>query len=76
MIQRIENNKLKTDKLICITFAISKFKVIFKIYANSKTIKLISILSNSMTDFDTNRIVLNEFYNHFDDDCYMITIDE
>lgn len=76
MIQRIENNTLKTDKDICITFAISKFKVIFKIYANSKTIKLISILSNSMTDFDTNRIVLNEFYNHFDDDCYMIIIDE
>ena len=76
MIQRIENNALKTDKDICITFAISKFKVILKVNSTSKIIKLITILSNSMTDFDSNRLILNEFYNHFDDDCYMITIDE
>ena len=76
MIQRIENNTLKTDKDICITFAISKFKVILSVKMSSKTIYLNTILSNSMTDFDTNRIVLNEFYNHFDDNCYMITIDE
>ena len=76
MIQRIENNTLKTDKDIFITFAISKFKVILRVYTNTKTIILNTILSNAMTDFDTNRIVLNEFYNHFDDDCYMITIDE
>ena len=76
MIQRIENNTLKADKDICITFAISKFKVILRVYTNTKTIILNTILSNSMTDFDTNRIVLNEFYNHFDDDCYMIIIDE
>ena len=76
MIQRIENNTLKTDKDICITFAISKFKVILRVYTNTKTIILNTILSNAMTDFDTNRIVLNEFYNHFDDDCYIIIIDE
>lgn len=76
MIQRIENNTLKADKDICITFAISKFKVILRVYTNTKTIILNTILSNAMTDFDTNRIVLNEFYNHFDDDCYMINIDE
>lgn len=76
MIQRIENNRLKTDKLICITFAISKFKVILKVDSTSKIIKIITILSNSMTDFDSNRLILNEFYNHFDDDCYILTIDE
>ena len=76
MIQRIENNTLKTDSDICITFAISKFKVILKVNSTSKIIKLITILSNWMTDFDSNRLILNEFYNHFDDDCYMITIDE
>lgn len=76
MIQRIENNALKTDKDICITFVISKFKVILKVNSTSKIIKLITILSNWMTDFDSNRLILNEFYNHFDDDCYMITIDE
>lgn len=76
MIQRIENNALKTDKDICITFAISKFKVILKVNSTSKIIKLITILSNWMTDFDSNRLILNEFYNHFDDDCYILTIDE
>lgn len=76
MIQRIENNTLKTDKRICITFAISKFKVIFDVDDKLKIINLITILSNTMTDFDDYRIVLNEFYNHFDDDCYMIIIDE
>lgn len=76
MIQRIENNTLKADKDICITFAISKFKVILKVDSTSKIIKLITILSNAMTDFDSNRLILNEFYNHFDDECYIITIDE
>ena len=76
MIQRIENNTLKSDKDICITFAISKFKVILKVNVTSKIIRLITILSNWMTDNYANRLILNEFYNHFDDDCYMITIDE
>ena len=76
MIQRIENNKLKTDKKICITFAISKFKVILKVDDITKIIILNTILSDKMPDNYTNRLVLNEFYNHFDDDCYMITIDE
>lgn len=76
MIQRIENNTLKADKDICITFAISKFKVILTVKEKYKTIILNTILSNAMTDFDTNRMVLNEFYNHFDDDCYILTIDE
>lgn len=76
MIQRIENNTLKTDKKICITFAISKFKVILTVNVSSKIITLNTILSNTMPDNFTNRMILNEFYNHFDDDCYMITIDE
>lgn len=76
MIQRIENNTLKTDKDICITFAISKFKVILNVKESSKIIYLITILSNWMSDNYANRMILNEFYNHFDDDCYMITIDE
>lgn len=76
MIQRIENNTLKTDKDICIIFTISKFKVILNVKESSKIIYLITILSNTMTDFDDYRIVLNEFYNHFDEDSYIITIDE
>lgn len=76
MIQRIENNTLKTDKKICIIFAISKFKVILTVNVSSKIITLNTILSNTMPDNFTNRMILNEFYNHFDDDCYMITIDE
>lgn len=76
MIQRIQNNTLKTDKKICITFAISKFKVILTVNDNTKIITLNTILANTMPDNFTNRMILNEFYNYFDDDCYMITIDE
>jgi hypothetical protein len=76
MIQRIENNTLKTDKDICIIFAISKFKVILNVKESSKIIYLITILSNWMSDNYANRMILNEFYNHFDEDSYIITIDE
>ena len=51
-------------------------KLFFDVDDKLKIINLITILSNTMTDFDDYRIVLNEFYNHFDDDCYMIIIDE
>lgn len=76
MIQRIENNTLKTDKDICTIFAISKFKVILNVKESSKIIYLITILSNWMSDNYANRMILNEFYNHFDEDSYIITIDE
>lgn len=76
MIQRIENNTLKTDKDICIIFAVSKFKVILNVKESSKIIYLITILSNWMSDNYANRMILNEFYNHFDEDSYIITIDE
>lgn len=76
MIQRIENNTLKTDKDIFIIFAISKFKVILNVKESSKIIYLITILSNWMSDNYANRMILNEFYNHFDEDSYIITIDE
>lgn len=76
MIQRIENNTLKTDKDICIIFAISKIKVILNVKESSKIIYLITILSNWMSDNYANRMILNEFYNHFDEDSYIITIDE
>lgn len=76
MMSRIENNTLKSDRDICISYSISFFKVIFRVYTDSNTIYLRTILTNRMTDFDDYRVVMNEFYNHFDDDCYMITIDE
>lgn len=76
MMKSIENNTLKTDKDICIKYSISFFKVIFRVYLNSKTIKLKTILTDKMEDFDSYRMILDEFYFNLDNNYYMITIDE
>lgn len=76
MMKRIENNTLKTNKDICIKYSISFFKVIFKVYLDTNTIRLRTILTDKMEDFDSYRMILDEFYFNLDNNYYIISIDE
>lgn len=76
MMKRIENNTLKTDKDICIKYSISFFKVIFKVYLDTNTIRLRTILTDKMEYFDSYRMILDEFYFNLDNNYYIISIDE
>ena len=76
MMSRIENNTLKSDRDICISYSISFFKVIFRVYTDSNTIRLRTILTDKMEDFDSYRMILDEFYFNLDNNYYIISIDE